>query len=87
MASRLINDDILDLHGLNEFEAFNSIDKFINESLLKKKHIIKFIHGHGKGVIKNLLYNYLEECEFIKKVDKNSPFTNSGTVIVELISF
>jgi DNA mismatch repair protein MutS2 len=75
----------IDLHGNNVEEALTKLDRFINESIMNNIKEIKVIHGHGKGILKNKIYEFLEQSELVESYIKNSPFLNFGTISVKLI--
>ncbi len=79
------NNYSIDLHGLDSDEALFELDKFINESIMNNNDIIKVIHGKGRGVLKNKIYEYLSESVLVKKYENAGLFDNYGTTVVELI--
>lgn len=57
----------LDLRGFRYEEAIYELEKFIDQSLVNGFNQIQIIHGHGTGVIRNLVTNYLKTCKHIKE--------------------
>lgn len=51
--------DEVDLRGLTGDEAWNVVDKYLDEALIAGFHTVRLIHGKGTGALKNALWVYL----------------------------
>ena len=61
----------LDLHGFNEVEARNLLEKFINQSAESGKRLVLIITGKGQkgeGVIKNNIASWLNTKDLRNKI-------------------
>ena len=52
--------DEIDLRGMNGDEAWNKVDKYIDEAIVSGFHTVRLIHGKGTGALKNALWQYLK---------------------------
>ncbi len=55
-----------DLRGMRFDEAQNYLDSFISQTLINQSPKVTIIHGHGTGVIKKLVRDYLESASIGK---------------------
>ncbi len=73
----------LDLHGFDREYAMYRVDEFINDSLKQRKYTIVVIHGMGKGILRNSLYEYLKKS---KKVENyHTDPVNTGCTVIKLL--
>lgn len=56
----------LDLRGYRYEDAYNELDKFIDDALLSNYSQISIIHGFGTGVIRKMVHEYLKKCPYVK---------------------
>lgn len=72
----------LDLHGEDRIGANVKVLSFINDNYKLKNKLLIIIHGKGKGILKEEVFNVLKHNRFVKayKLD----IFNNGTTIVEL---
>ncbi len=70
----------LDLHGCNRFEACILIKEFINDNHKLKNKLIVIVHGKGKNILKNEVYNILKTNKSVKEY-KLDIFTGGSTII------
>ena len=56
-----------DLRGMNAEEAEATMEAFISRAIVQKKQRVCIIHGHGMGVIKTMVRNYLEKAGLCKQ--------------------
>lgn len=57
----------LDLRGLRYEDAYQKLEKYIDDAMYGSLHVVTIIHGFGTGVIREMVQNYL----------KNSPYVES----------
>ena len=50
----------LNLIGQTTLEAEDEIDKFLDDSFVTKMHQVRIVHGHGTGVLKNFVHQFLK---------------------------
>lgn len=53
--------DELDLHHLNRTEALIKLDAFLNSSFLAGHTRVKIIHGKGKGILREAVWQSLND--------------------------
>lgn len=51
----------LDLHGYNSNSAREALIQFISDSILAGHAEVDVIHGHGTGIIRNMVHKVLSE--------------------------
>ena len=77
-------DIILDLHGKTLEDAISATEKVIYSGRYSN---VMLIHGHGKGILKNGLRNFLKNCKYVKETipgeDMNIP-GGSGITIIQI---
>ena len=72
----------IDLHGLNSFEAEVKIKEFLNDSIRLCNYKICVIHGKGKGILKDTLYDILKKDKRVLSYRQDN--INDGMSIIEL---
>ncbi len=70
----------LDLHGTSRDIAIALTKKFIFENIKQGNKKFVIVHGIGKGILKNEVFNYLKTNKNIKEFKLNS--YNIGETIV-----
>lgn len=55
----------LDLHGHNSEAAKEALIKFISDAVMAGHQQVSIIHGHGTGIIKNLVHATLSKMEVV----------------------
>ena len=77
-------DITLDLHGTTLEDAIFEVEKVIYSGRYSNAIII---HGHGKGILKNGLRNFLKDCKYVKEMipgeELNIP-GDSGITIIQI---
>jgi DNA-nicking Smr family endonuclease len=74
----------LDLHGLTQAEAEQSITQFINQAIHHRERYLCIIHGQGrhskdgKSVLKDFTYQWLEHGPFSSHILIATPSKQSG---------
>lgn len=78
----IYNYPTLDLHGEIESMVEVLVNKFIDDNVLLNHKDLVIIHGKGKLIVKNKLYEVLKDNKLVKKygIDIN----NDGATIVNL---
>jgi len=57
----------IDLHGLNREEAVDLLDEDFDIMLRCEKKYTLIIHGHGKGILKKTVREYLINSPYVEK--------------------
>ena len=78
--SSVNTDNTLDLRGYSVEQAIETLEKTIDESLLKEVDRIKIVHGHGGEVLKRAIRSYLSKSLHIKKWMASSKETGGDGV-------
>ena len=71
-----------DLHGKQEDEVFDLLDRFIREQGDKEQVLL--IVGKGKGVIKQKTIEYLKLTRYSWRYEKVRGIVNLGALLVDL---
>ena len=56
----------LDLRGYRAEEALTEVDKFISDAIHGNVDCVSIIHGHGLGILREVIHNYLKTFSAIK---------------------
>ncbi|GAB1530174.1 MULTISPECIES: endonuclease MutS2 [Brevibacillus] len=56
----------LDLRGYNVEDSIREIDQFLDDALLAGLHSVSIIHGHGTGVLRKGVHEYLRSHRNVK---------------------
>lgn len=56
----------LDLRGYNVEDSIREIDQFLDDALLAGLHSVSIIHGHGTGVLRKGVHEYLRNHRNVK---------------------
>ncbi|EJL47713.1 endonuclease MutS2 [Brevibacillus agri] len=56
----------LDLRGYNVEDAIREMDQFLDDALLAGLHSVSIIHGHGTGVLRKGVHEYLRSHRNVK---------------------
>lgn len=57
----------IDLHGMRAHEAETQIKIHLQHCYNSRLHIVKIIHGHGSGVLKQLARDILTKSELVAR--------------------
>ena len=76
-------DAVIDLHGLSQEEAWESLDEFFNKCRSKAYEKVLIIHGKGshsknEGVLKELSRRFIERCPYAG-ISGSSPASRGGS--------
>jgi DNA mismatch repair protein MutS2 len=75
----------LDLRGYNVEDAIREIDQYLDEALLAGLHTVSIIHGHGTGVLRKGVHEYLRNHRNVKSFRLGGQGEGGvGATIVEL---
>ncbi|MFY0543702.1 endonuclease MutS2 [Brevibacillus sp. H7] len=75
----------LDLRGYNVEDGIREIDQFLDEALLAGLHSVSIIHGHGTGVLRKGVHEYLRHHRNVKSFRLGGQGEGGvGATIVEL---
>ena len=55
----------LDLHAERVEEALDKVDRFLDEATLRRESEVLIIHGHGKGLLKKAVRDYLSTSPYV----------------------
>ncbi|MCZ0933083.1 MAG: Smr/MutS family protein [Oligoflexia bacterium] len=72
----------LDLHGKQEDEIFDLLDRFIREH--KDKEQVLLIVGKGRGIVKGKAIEYLKLTHYSWSYEKVRGIVNPGALLVDL---
>jgi DNA mismatch repair protein MutS2 len=61
------SDSTLDLRGQRVHEVTESVDRFVDQSLLCERDAIFIVHGHGMGALRRTVREHLETHPSVKK--------------------
>lgn len=75
----------LDLRGYNVEDGIREIDQFLDEALLAGFHSVSIIHGHGTGMLRKGVHEYLRQHRNVKSFRLGGQGEGGvGATIVEL---
>ncbi|MCK9910170.1 Smr/MutS family protein, partial [Microbacteriaceae bacterium K1510] len=75
----------LDLRGYNVEDGIREIDQYLDEALLAGLHSVSIIHGHGTGVLRKGVHEYLRNHRHVKSFRLGGQGEGGvGATIVEL---
>jgi DNA mismatch repair protein MutS2 len=75
----------LKLLGMRGEEALRALEKFLDEAKLVGVSRVRVIHGHGEGILKRLVREYLKESPYVKSFRPGKPEEGGdGATVVEL---
>ncbi len=74
----------IDLRGMRVDEAIDSLEVFMDKSILSNTDSIEILHGKGTGALQDAVHNYLKESRYVIQYDF-APLDQggSGITIVE----
>jgi DNA mismatch repair protein MutS2 len=82
-AAQLIGD--LNVIGCTVDEAITRAERFLDESLLTDRRVVRFIHGYGTGQLKRALAGFLQQHPLVARFATAPPEQGGGGVtVVEL---
>lgn len=55
---------VLDLRGQRGEEAIEELERFLDRALISHLREVRVIHGHGDGILKKLVRDYLRDSEY-----------------------
>ena len=73
---------VLDLHGKQEDEVFDLLDRFIREH--KDREQVLLIVGKGRGIVKRKTTEYLKLAHYSWSYEKVRGTVNLGALLVDL---
>jgi len=53
----------IDLHGMSAYLATNALDEFIHHELMQGTTVVKIIHGHGQGTLRDMVQAHLKHLK------------------------
>jgi DNA mismatch repair protein MutS2 len=75
----------LNVIGCTVDEAIARAERFLDESLLSDRHVVRVIHGYGTGQLKRALAGFLQQHPLVARFAAASPDQGGGGVtVVEL---
>ena len=72
----------LDLHGYDRDTARIMVLDFISDNIKMKNEIINIVHGHGTGVIKEMVHEVLNKNKNV--IEYKTFYNNDGCTIVKI---
>ncbi|MFK5856830.1 MAG: Smr/MutS family protein [Bacteroidota bacterium] len=73
----------IDLRGKRADEALSMLQKYIDEAILLNMHEVSILHGKGTGVLRELIREYLQSVDDVKKFG-DAPIEMGGSVITRV---
>jgi len=74
----------IDVRGKRAEEALQIVMDFIDEAIVINMGNVKILHGKGDGILRQLIRQYLETVDVVKRFhDESVQFGGSGITIVE----
>jgi DNA mismatch repair protein MutS2 len=71
--------------GMTAEEALDRVDRFLDEALLAGAETVRIIHGHGKGILRRAISEFLKEHAQVEKFQLAPPNQGGGgATIAEL---
>lgn len=75
----------INLHGMRVDPALAMIDKLLNDATMNNYPYVKLCHGHGTGILRKAIHEYLKTHPLAKKFRfAQSDEGGSGVTVVEL---
>ncbi|TCK05224.1 endonuclease MutS2 [Phorcysia thermohydrogeniphila] len=75
----------LKILGMRGEEALRAVEQFLDDASILGIKRVKIIHGHGEGILKRLVREYLKESPYVKSFRSGSiEEGGDGVTIVEL---
>src|SRR5690554_13550 len=56
----------LDLRGLRYEDAYQKLEKYIDDAIYGSLHVVSIIHGFGTGVISEMVQNFLRNSPYVE---------------------
>ena len=79
-AAQLMGD--LNVIGCTVDEAITRAERFLDESLLTDRRVVRFIHGYGTGQLKRALAGFLQQHPLVARFATAPPEQGGGGVTV-----
>ncbi|MGE3063445.1 MAG: Smr/MutS family protein [bacterium] len=80
-----IKSNELDIRGMYADDALEAVEKFLMRAQNANLHEVVIIHGHGTGVLKREVRNYLKKQKDIKSFDSGREMSGGdGVTVVKL---
>ncbi len=71
--------------GLTADEALDRVDKFLDQAFLAGIENVRIIHGHGKGILRKAIADFLEKHPQVERFSLAPPEKGGGgATIVEM---
>jgi len=76
----------LDLRGLNAEDAIDKVEFFLDEASLANLSPVYLIHGHGTGILRKAVREYLKTSPYVSKFRAGEQAEGGdGVSVVELV--
>ena len=82
MIERRQMSNTLDLRGVRVEEALNSLEYFLDRASLYNLTPVYVIHGHGTGILRKAVQEFLDESPYVAKHRFGSEYEGRGGVSV-----
>ena len=56
----------LDLHGMTVQQALRAVERHLQDAHAARLHIVKVVHGHGTGALKDAVRDYLSKSPLVR---------------------
>ena len=80
-----LGEEVLDVRGKYADDALYEMTNFLDQASLTNASLVRVIHGHGTGKLKQVLRDYLKESPYVEGFrpgDRNEG--GDGVTIVDL---
>lgn len=78
-------DGVLDLHAFQPQQVKSLVLDYMEECKKRGIHDIRIVHGKGKGVLKEVVWSVLKECEMVDDFWQDPHYPGSwGATMVRL---
>ncbi|MFQ5598049.1 MAG: Smr/MutS family protein [Nitrospiria bacterium] len=75
----------IDLHGFKVEEGLEHLERFLDQAMLKDEGEVSVIHGHGGGLLKNAVRNYLKTSPYVENYRAGYPWEGGDGVTIVTI--
>jgi DNA mismatch repair protein MutS2 len=75
----------IDLRGMKVDDAMETIERYMDQTLMGQRDEVRIIHGHGTGALKKAVREWLSNCAFVEDYRPGDRFEGGdGATIVRL---
>ncbi len=83
-SSRILQREV-NVIGKNAEDALEETERFLDQAILAQVHIVRIVHGHGKGILRRAVHNLLNHHPNVAKFYAAGPSEGgTGATLAEL---